>query len=270
MGLKNKNYLKIIYIILTLLFSVLFIPSVHSQEYYANITIDIDESGFVTIDGVTNYPDLITENTEVYTSKKQSYWLLNITKENVFSDYVFELTLPEGSSINYIKSSGSIRIEESLGSLTVKGFGQNESFSIIVQYQIIKKEDIAIFNFDFYVLIIAILLVAVNLSANELNIEESAQFNCGDRSDISLEIIYSDNADYDQIPAVHKITSPVFCIYSNNSGAVFYFYLIYSFPVGFLVHVLAINKEDCSLYRISGYRHNMPANCFPCMLSLLR
>jgi len=163
MGLKGKNYLKIIYIILTLLLSVLFIPSIHSQEYYANISIDIDESGFVTIDGVTNYPDLITETTEVYTSKKQSYWLLNITKEDVFSDYVFELTLPEGSSINYIKSSGSIRIEESLGSLTVKGFGQNESFSIIVQYQIIKKEDIAILNLDIYVLIIAILLVAVTI-----------------------------------------------------------------------------------------------------------
>lgn len=161
MGLIPKKNLKLFSIIFLLLFSIIFIPLVHSEEYYANITIEIDESGFVTIDGLTNHPDLIAKNTEVYTSKKQSYWLLNITKEDVFSDYVFEIILPEGASVNYIKSSGFIRIEENLGTLTVKGFGQNESLSIIVQYQIIKGEDIAFFGLEFFIIIIIILLVIV-------------------------------------------------------------------------------------------------------------
>ncbi|MCK5261546.1 MAG: winged helix-turn-helix transcriptional regulator, partial [Thermoplasmatales archaeon] len=63
---------------------------------------------------------------------------LNITKDGVFSDYIFVLTLPEGPSINYIKSSGSIRIEEDFGKLIVKGFGQGNSLSVIVQYQVEK------------------------------------------------------------------------------------------------------------------------------------
>ena len=115
--------------------------SVCADEYYADIAIDVDDSGFVTIDGITNHPDLLAENTELYTSKKQSYWLLNITKNEVFSDFIYILTLPEGSSINYIKSSGSIRIEDELGNLLVKGFGENKSFFVTVQYQIEKSSD---------------------------------------------------------------------------------------------------------------------------------
>jgi len=138
MGSKNKNLHKIFLVISMLFLFILYLPSAHADDYYADVTIDIDDSGFVTIDGITNHPDLLAEDTEVYTSKKQSYWLLNITKDGVFSDYIFVLTLPEGSSINYIKSSGSIRIEEDFGKLTVKGFGQNNSLSVIIQYQIEK------------------------------------------------------------------------------------------------------------------------------------
>ncbi len=83
----------------------------------------------------------MAEDTEFYTSKKQSYWLLNITKDEVFSDFVYVLALPEGSSINYVKSSGPIRIEESFGNLLVKGFGENKSFSVLVQYQVEKASD---------------------------------------------------------------------------------------------------------------------------------
>ena len=50
---------------------ILNIPSVCADDYYADITIDIDDSGFVTIDGITNHPDLLVGDTEIYTSKKQ-------------------------------------------------------------------------------------------------------------------------------------------------------------------------------------------------------
>ena len=130
MGAKNQNIQNIITIfIFFLFFLITCFQSVLADNYYADITINVDNSGFVTIEGTTNHPDLLAENTEIYTSKKQSYWLLNITKDEIFSDFVYVVTLPEGASINYVKSSSFIRIEEDLGSLVVKGFGQNKTFS---------------------------------------------------------------------------------------------------------------------------------------------
>ncbi|UCF12660.1 MAG: MarR family transcriptional regulator [Thermoplasmatales archaeon] len=160
MRIKNKNLHKFFLIILVFFLFILNLQSVCADKYYADITIDIDNSGFVTIDGITNHPDLLAENTEVFTSKKQSYWLLNITKDEDFSDYIFVLTLPKDSSINYIKSSGSVRIEEELGNLIVKGFGQNESFFIIVQYQIKKSlADERLMDIDTLLIIMALILI---------------------------------------------------------------------------------------------------------------
>ena len=134
MGLNTGYALKNFIFFLLLVVASIF-PVLAAKEYYADITIDVDTSGFVTINGISNHPDLLIENTERYTSKKQSYWLLNITKNEPFSDFLYVVTLPLGSSINYLKSSGSIRIEEEEGNLIVKGFGQNTSFSVVVQYQ---------------------------------------------------------------------------------------------------------------------------------------
>jgi len=139
MGTIIKN------IIVIFLISLL-IPIISAEEYYADVDIIVDDSGFVAINGITNHPDLLINNTESYTSKKQSHWLLNITKEDVFSDFVYTVTLPIGSSINYVKTSGSIRIEEEQGKLIINGFGQNKTFSIIVQYQVKKTADIVITN----------------------------------------------------------------------------------------------------------------------------
>jgi len=115
-------------------------PCLCAQEYYADLTIDVDSSGFVTIDGSTNYPDLLVDDTEEYISKKQSYWLLNITKDDTFSEYVYVVTFPEGSTINFIDSNGPIRIAEEQGNLLVRGFGENKTLSVIVQYQIEKVD----------------------------------------------------------------------------------------------------------------------------------
>jgi len=147
-----------------LLFIVIYIPSSSAQNYYADITIIVDQSGFISIEGITNYPFLLEKNTENYTSKKQSYWLLNITKNEIFKDFIYTLTLPESSSINYIKSSGSIRIEENQGKLIIIGFGENEPLSIQVQYQIEKSTDEEFIKFDFVLLLlltIIFILIAI-------------------------------------------------------------------------------------------------------------
>ena len=136
MGYKRKCLYKFFLILLIFFLFINCFPSYCSQDYYADITIDVDSSGFVNIDGLTNHPDLLTIASQIYVTKKQSYWLLNITKNEIFSDYIYSLNLPKGSSINYVKTSGLIRIEESGGSLVIKGFGENESLEILVQYQI--------------------------------------------------------------------------------------------------------------------------------------
>ncbi|PNX49017.1 MAG: hypothetical protein BV457_02585 [Thermoplasmata archaeon M9B1D] len=148
----------------TLLILIIYLPSTSAQDYYADLKIDVDSYGFVTIDGTTNHPDLLAKNTEIYTSKKQSYWLLNITKNEIFTDFVYVLTLPQGSSINYIKSSGFIQIEDEQGNLIINGFGQNELFSIQIQYQIGKLTDEESIKFDpifIFLITIIIILIAI-------------------------------------------------------------------------------------------------------------
>jgi len=151
-------------ILCTLLILIIYLPSTSAQEYYADLKIDVDSYGFVTIEGTTNHPDLLTKNTEIYTSKKQSYWLLNITKNENFTDFVYVLTLPQGSLINYIKSSGFIQIEDEQGNLIINGFGENELFSIQIQYQIGKLTDEVSIKLDpifIFLLTIIIILIAI-------------------------------------------------------------------------------------------------------------
>ena len=159
----------------TVLLLIIYLPSISAEDYYADVTIVVDSSGFVTIEGVTNHPDLLAKNTEIYTSKKQSYWLLNITKEELFTDFIYVLTLPEGSSINYIKSSGFIRIEETQGDLLVKGFGENESFSVQVQYQIEKLIENEIIKFDLVLLILIAAIIVLIIILVRFLLKEKAK-----------------------------------------------------------------------------------------------
>ncbi len=162
MGLKNIYNKIFFFSILLIIQTTMYLPSISAQNYYADITIEVDSSGFVTIDGTTNHPDLLIENTEIYTLKKQSYWLLNITNEDIFSDYIYDLTLPKGSSINYIKSSGFISIEEDKGNLFIRGFGENESFSILVQYQIEKLTENQIIELDLiFIILISLIIIFI-------------------------------------------------------------------------------------------------------------
>ena len=158
--------------LLTLAFIIIFLPLTSAQTYYADVTIDVDQFGSITIDGITNYPDLLEEKTENYTSKKQSYWLINITKEGNFTDFVYVLTLPIGSSINYIKSSGSIRIEENQGKLIVRGFGENEPISIVVQYQVEKSTENEFFKLDLVLLILVIIIIILIIILIRIFIKE--------------------------------------------------------------------------------------------------
>ena len=122
-----------------LLLLLLLIPVASAISYYADISISVDTAGFVTVEGQTNHPTLLIKDSQIYTSKKDSYWLLNITIKEFFSDYVYEVNLPKEASINYIKSSGSFRIENNNGAIVINGYGEDKPLSILVQYQLVKN-----------------------------------------------------------------------------------------------------------------------------------
>ena len=168
MGLKRTSYRWCFGCFMLLFLMMVWLPSYGADDFYAELSIDVDSSGFVTLQGVTNYPDLLINNTPMYTIKKQGNWILNITKDTVFSDFIYELLLPKGASINYIKSSGFLRIEEHEGRLVVNGVGENETFTLIVQYQIEKlvgdtgiseKDAVSLFLIIIIVILLIILMV---------------------------------------------------------------------------------------------------------------
>lgn len=157
MAIKNlqKRSILIVFFII-LICSITYVSS--AQSYYADIQISIDSTGLVDIEGISNSPDLLVENSNIYTYKKQSYWLLNITKNDTFEDYVYTLVLPKGSVINHIKASGFIGIEEENGRLIISGAGEGEPLSIVVQYQIDQiSETYSLIDYA----IIAVLLILI-------------------------------------------------------------------------------------------------------------
>jgi len=162
MGNISKYSLLVFSLVLIIIVIISLVPSLQAIDYYADLTITVDVSGYVSINGPTNYPNLTIQNTEQYTSKQQSIWLLNITKPEVFSAFVYDLSLPQGSSINYIKSSGSIRIEDTLGNLHIIGFGENESLSILIKYQT-EKQGNSFFQENIVYLILLPLIIIISI-----------------------------------------------------------------------------------------------------------
>jgi len=132
-------------------------PPTQAINLFADLEITVDNAGFVNIEGNTNYPDLIVENSEKYTSKIQSLWTLNITKNVTFSDFIFSITLPEHAEIRSISSSGSTLISEESGNLVIKGYGSNKSLSILIEYQTNKiLETVGTFGLDIFSLVLIV------------------------------------------------------------------------------------------------------------------
>jgi len=178
--MNNSQNRFCILLIFFLFLTLIYLPSVYANEYYADINISVDESGFVTIKGTTNHPDLIVENTEVYTSKKQSLWEFNITKKEVFSDFIYSLKLPRGSSLYGLTSPSRFQIQADEDNLIINGYGHNESFSLIVQYKINKVSDDAsslninvLFIFVFLIIVVFIYLVYTILQDRRKKIADS-------------------------------------------------------------------------------------------------
>lgn len=125
--LVMKNFFIFLFL---LLLSVNF-----SFAYYADVQLTVDDSGILYIDGITNHPDLLIDESSEFTFKDGSYWLFNFSVDGEFSDLSYEINLPEGAVINYMKLPVFGRIEDK-GGITLTGATQNSSLFIAVQYKI--------------------------------------------------------------------------------------------------------------------------------------
>lgn len=120
-----------------ILFALFILHSSYADNYYADIQIYVNSDGSTNILGNTNYPPFINvTNTQLYTSKKADMWTLNITTNENFESFVYELTLPENSNVNYIKTTPKFRIENEQNKIKIIGIGEDKPLTLVVQYQI--------------------------------------------------------------------------------------------------------------------------------------
>lgn len=106
-------------------------------NYYGDFKINVDSFGYTTISGITNYLKFKNiQNSQNFISKNKNKWFLNISTNEVFDEFIYELILPSNSKITYLKTTPNFRIEEDKGFLKIIGYGSNKSLIIQVQYEV--------------------------------------------------------------------------------------------------------------------------------------
>lgn len=122
--------------ILLFVFSLVLLTAVFAEEYYADLTIDIDESGITTFDGINNHPNATLGESTLYTNKNKNIWLFNYTLPDTYSNFIVSVTLPKYSTLHYVKLSGSFRLEHEGDKITIITYGQDKPLQILLQYEI--------------------------------------------------------------------------------------------------------------------------------------
>ena len=110
-----------------------------AENYYADVVFNVQDNGNVLISGITNHPALEIPETQELTSKQGKYWKINISINETFTNFIYEIQLPKNSVVNYMKLSDFARIEDSPDGLKIIGTGQNQEFEVIIQYYINSK-----------------------------------------------------------------------------------------------------------------------------------
>ncbi|MDA3854622.1 MAG: MarR family transcriptional regulator [Candidatus Woesearchaeota archaeon] len=175
------------------LFILLFFSSFVYSGFYADISIDIKDNGEVSIDGKTNYA--LFQNvidSQSYTSKNAEYWVLNLSSTEKFDNYIFELNLPKGAQINYIRTTPNMRIDESNSRLKIIGTGEDKPFTLIVQYKIDKVDSSLLRNSTFIVSSIIFFIALIIILSLLFKLKEKSKKQILVKDDLNLE----DNEDF--------------------------------------------------------------------------
>ncbi|MEM3370429.1 MAG: MarR family transcriptional regulator [Candidatus Woesearchaeota archaeon] len=131
------------WILTIIIFTMLASTSTYAAatSYYADLQFSIDNSGKATVSGRTNFEGLKPGVYDTLTSKSGAYWLLNISPDAEFSEYIFSAQLPQNSKINYVKASSPFRIESVGDRLEVTVLGNSEKPYLLVQYSLENKRE---------------------------------------------------------------------------------------------------------------------------------
>lgn len=119
--------------LLLVLFSLL-ISSQAIAATYADIEIKSESDGSLSIDGLTNYEPFISFDATDFLNYDGKHWVLNITTDEVFSDAIYKITLPEDVVVNYLRVPDLLTIDNKNGRMTILGTAHNQKMNIIVQY----------------------------------------------------------------------------------------------------------------------------------------
>lgn len=143
---------------------ILFIQ-VNFANYYADIEIFVDEKGETTITGTSNY--LLLNQIEFsphYTSKKGEFWVFNLSIQEPFDNFIYELNLPKGSEVNYVRTTPNLRFSEENNAIKLIGTGESRELNILVQYKINKSNsfDVNIFLI-YFIIFVSILILSLRL-----------------------------------------------------------------------------------------------------------
>lgn len=120
-------------------FIILQLPFIFADNFNSDLKIAVDNLGFTSITGITNYPNLITNNSQAYTSKKESIWLFNLSLDK-HSNFSYQLELPKKIEIISINSSNNYNLHSKLNYIILIGNGNNESLDILIYYKTNKPE----------------------------------------------------------------------------------------------------------------------------------
>jgi uncharacterized membrane protein len=146
-----------------------------AKTYYADISVDLDSSGGALFSGASNHPLLSEGRNDSHTSKKGALWLFNLTlpSEDIFSDYVYVVRLPQGASVNYVKAD-SFRISSGAGRILVSGSGSSRPMSVVIQYRMDDNPQATdtSYIYGFFAIILAVLASIAFLLYNK---KETAQ-----------------------------------------------------------------------------------------------
>ncbi len=149
-----KNFARII-----LLLSLIWLcTGISAQEFYANLTFEVQNEGNTIINGTTNSLELSPKTTQELTLKNGKTWTLFIDTNEIFSEYSYKIILPINSQIQKIQTNSTYFLSTQNSQIIIEGFGENIDFNIKINYTILQTTSQPELIF---LILVAIILIAI-------------------------------------------------------------------------------------------------------------
>jgi hypothetical protein len=136
------------------------------SAHYADLDIRVDEVGKTTISGITDYEGLLITDSHKFTSKNGEMWIFNLSIDEEFSEFVYNLNLPSGAQTNYIKTTPDFRITQGDNkNLKIVGLGENRELHILIQYSFedLNESDFSFFGYFFSYIVLGLVVLLIIL-----------------------------------------------------------------------------------------------------------